>query len=93
MEKRGDGSPLSAIKWALVTGVVLAAGALVPMLWGNATWPQSRHALWVTVPVPVVAVLVVRLVLPWRERRAARRAADRAADRAAFTSSSGSNDQ
>ncbi|MYS19791.1 hypothetical protein GA0115240_11339 [Streptomyces sp. DvalAA-14] len=74
-----EGSVLGALKWALVTGVVLVAGALVPMLWGHATWPESRHALWVTVPVPVAMVIVVKLVLPWHERRVARRAAQKLA--------------
>jgi hypothetical protein len=70
-----DRSVLSAVRLALVVGAVMAAGALVPMLWGHATWPESRHALWVTVPLPVTAVIVVKLVLPWRERRAAEKQA------------------
>lgn len=84
MGKQGDGSALSA-KWLLVLAAVMVAGDLLPMLWGHATWAESRHALWITVPVPVGAAVVLKLVLPWRERRAAWRAAEK---QAALTASS-----
>lgn len=70
MGKQANGSTLSA-RWLLVVAAVMTAGDLVPMLWGHATWPESRHSLWVTVPVPVGAAIVLKLAALWRGRRAA----------------------